>query len=193
MEGSVSTILPAMNNQRVVIALAGRRVDAPGAPARFPQARIPTVKRAIEEKVRTLSVAALVSAAACGADLVAIEVAAALGIRCRIVLPFAPARFRETSVVDRGGEWGPRFDAALAQAQSTEDVVVLDDGDEANDDTYLRANEAILDQAQAIAAGGPVVAIVVWDGRPREGGDVTAGFAASARKRGIPVEEISTL
>jgi hypothetical protein len=109
------------------------------------------------------------------------------------VLPFSPARFRDTSVVDRGSEWGPLFDTALAKARSTDDVVVLEDGDEANDDTYLRANEAILDQAQAMAAGRPVVAIVIWDGRPRDGVDVTAAFAASARKRGLSVQEIGTL
>jgi hypothetical protein len=182
-----------MNNQGVVVALAGRRVDATGAPPRFPQANIPTVKRALEESFRSLSVAALVSAAACGADLVAIGVAAASGLPFRIVLPFSPARFRDTSVVDRGSEWGPLFDTALAKARSTDDVVVLEDGDEANDDTYLRANEAILDQAQAMAAGRPVVAIVIWDGRPRDGVDVTAAFAASARKRGLSVQEIGTL
>lgn len=181
-----------MNHQGIVVALAGRRVDASGAPPRFPQANIPTIKRAIEEKFRGLSAVALVSAAACGADLLAIEVAAALGLRFRIVLPSAPARFRNTSVVDRGSEWGPVFDTALAKAQSTDDVVVIEDGNEVNDDIYLRANEAILDQAQAIAAGRPVVAVVVWEGRPRDGVDVTAAFAASARKRGISVEQVGT-
>jgi len=186
-------MLPSMNNQGVVVALAGRRVDAPGAPPRFPDARVPVVKRALEETFRRLSVDFLVSAAACGADLVAIEAAMALGIQFRIVLPFAAARFRSTSVVDRGVEWGPRFDAALARAQSTNDLVVLDAADEENDDTYLRANEAILDQAQAVAGGRPVVAVLVWDGRPRDGIDVTAAFAASARNRGLTVDEIITL
>jgi hypothetical protein len=37
------------------------------------------------------------------------------------------------------------------------------------------------------------VAIVIWDGRPRDGVDVTAAFAASARKRGLSVQEIGTL
>jgi hypothetical protein len=186
-------MLAVMNNQSVVVALAGRRVDAPGALPRFPHARIPVVKRALEDELRRLSASALVSGAACGADLLAIEVATALGLRCRLVLPFAAARFRGTSVVDRGDEWGPRFDDALARAQSTDDVVVLEDGAETDDETYLRANEAILDQALTVAAGRPVVAIVVWDRRTRDGIDVTAEFAASARNRGLPVEEISTI
>ncbi len=174
-----------------VITFAGRRVDAPGAPPRFPVGQIDVVRRRIEALFRTLGAKALVSSAACGADLLAIEVAASLGMRRRIVLPFAPERFRDTSVTDRSGDWGPRFDTALAAAKQSGDVVVLDVPE--NDDGYLRVNEALLDEAQMLLpAGGRVTAVLVWEGRPREGTDITASFAASARARGIPVDDILT-
>ena len=135
-----------MKDQSIVVALAGRRVDAPGAPPRFPEERIPTVRRAIEKQFRSLSAGTLVSAAACGANLVAIEVASALGLRIRIVLPFAPATFRTTSVMDRPGDWARRFDAALEKARMADDLVVLDGGHDAGDEAYLRGGEGILDQ-----------------------------------------------
>jgi hypothetical protein len=41
------------------------------------------------------------SSAACGADIIASEVASEIGLRRRIVLPFARDLFRETSANDR--------------------------------------------------------------------------------------------
>src|SRR5438552_4042532 len=96
----------------IIVALAGRRIDAEGAPARFPLDQAPRVRERLDALLLELRPAALVCSAACGADLLALEAAAALNIPARIVLPFEPGRFRTSSVVDRPGDWGPRFDAA---------------------------------------------------------------------------------
>jgi hypothetical protein len=176
--------------RKTVIAFAGRRVDAPGSPSRFPASRLDAVRDRIETKLRAHKASWLVSSAACGSDLLAIEVAATLGMQRRIVLPFAPARFRDTSVTDRPGDWGSRFDTALDAARGSADLVILDGAPDATN-VYQHANEAILDEATTLAHGGPVIAVFVWDGRPREGGDVTAAFADSARRRRIAVEEIA--
>jgi hypothetical protein len=48
---------------------------------------------------------AIVCAAACGADLIALDEAGKLGVRRRVVLPNPKARFRANSVVDRPGAW----------------------------------------------------------------------------------------
>jgi len=94
-----------------VVALAGRRIDLPEAPVpRFPLENVQEVGRRVCEALYEMHAVALVCSAACGADLVALEQAKHLGLRRRVVLPFAPERFRETSVVDRPGNWGSLYD-----------------------------------------------------------------------------------
>src|SRR5947209_320182 len=97
----------------MVIALAGRRIDAPNAETpRFPLENREKVGNRIRDFLAEHGATALVCSAACGADLLALEAAEELGLRRRILLPFAPDRFRATSVTDRPGEWGPLFDHA---------------------------------------------------------------------------------
>ena len=79
----------------MVIALAGRRIDAKGAETpRFPEANMPRVAAEIRATLLRNKAQAVVSAAACGTDLIALEAAKALGLRRRVVLPFSRARFR---------------------------------------------------------------------------------------------------
>jgi hypothetical protein len=56
-------------------------------------------------------------------------VARRAGIRRRVILPFAVDRFRETSVVDRPGNWGPLFDGLVADAAAHGDLVILEAGE----------------------------------------------------------------
>ncbi len=191
----------------VVIALAGRRVDAAGvSTARFPLANVEAVHERLRAFFTKRMATSLVSSAACGADLVALTVAQSLGLRRRVVLPFEPQRFRTTSVTDRPGEWGELFDRTIQEVSRTGDLVVLEQtGDP--DDAYAATNEAILDEATNLASGklhgrttpgaqrvtGAVLAVVAWDGHPREGNDLTIRFVQSARERGLSVAEVSTL
>src|ERR671936_863361 len=100
----------------MIIALAGRRIDAASAsPARFPGENIGMVAEALQRLFRTEGATAVVSSAACGADLIALREAGALKLRRRVVLPFAAASFRGSSVTDRPGEWGPLFDAIVQE------------------------------------------------------------------------------
>src|SRR3954454_21697157 len=97
-----------------VVALAGRRMDAPGTePPRFPLENVPVVRQRLAAMLAKESAVALGFSAACGANLIALEEAERLALRRRIVLPFSPERFRETSVVDRPGDWGPVFDRLI--------------------------------------------------------------------------------
>jgi hypothetical protein len=54
---------------------------------------------------KRVSVRMVVASAACGSDLIALDVAGELGLERRVILPFEPNRFAETSVEDRPGEW----------------------------------------------------------------------------------------
>lgn len=179
----------------MIIALAGRRIDAADAPSqRFPLPNVPLVERRLGELFEREAATALVGSAACGADLVAASAAGKRGIRRRVVLPFGRDRFRETSVTDRPGDWGPLYDRVLTELDARGDVVTLDGLGEDND-AYVAANGAILDEAAALAraSGTDVLAVLVWEGAPREGDDVTAAFGAEARRRGWRVEEVGTL
>jgi hypothetical protein len=177
----------------VVLTLAGRRIDAPDVAARFPLASVALVRGRLREVFETLQPAAVVCAAACGVDLIALELADALGVPAWIVLPFAAELFRSTSVVDRPGDWGPLYDR-LVQKASRAGRLIAHEMAADDDATYLRANEAIVDVAVREAASvEDVRALVAWDGTPRTGVDVTQAFAESARRRGIAVMEISTL
>ena len=177
-----------------IAALAGRRIDAADAAApRFPLANVGRVRERLEALLRAQCSTALVCSAACGADLLALDVAGGLGLRRRVVLPFAPERFRETSVTDRPGDWGPLFDRIIGEAAAAGDVVMLglDEGDDA---TYAAANEAILNEAERLAGAGPsdAIAIIAWEGGSRGEGDLTEAFASSARPRGHAIFEVPT-
>lgn len=185
-----------------VIALAGRRIDAADAvERRFPLTHAPAVQQRLRDLFVAQQAGALVCSAACGADLLALETAGSLGLRCRVVLPFERRRFCDTSVTDRPGDWGPLFDRMIDAAAARSDLLVLEaagDGDAA----YAAATDAILAEALRLAGanGGAgsapaeeILAVVVWDGKSRGENDLTVRFAAGARARGITVEEIRTL
>jgi hypothetical protein len=186
----------------MIITLAGRRIDALDAEiTRFPVAHSSLVRTRIQQVLQEQGATMLVSAAACGSDLLALDAAGELGIRRHIILPFSPARFRSSSVVDRPGTWGKLFDRVIAEVTVLEDLLVLHRAIE-DKDTFLYTNKIILDEAQKLArqacqqrertAANAVCAVVVWEGRSRGEEDITANFAHEAQSRGIPVIEIMT-
>jgi hypothetical protein len=178
----------------MIVALAGRRVDAPDAVEnRFPPENIEKVRREIRDFLTTKRPTALVCAAACGADILALEEAGALGIRRRIVLPYDKVTFKQSLVIDRPGDWGERYDHILAEVQSRDDLVI-DDYDE-EEESYFAANHDILDQAEELAEemGQQVAALVVWNGQSRGEEDVTGHFLQEAKQRGLKVIEIKTV
>lgn len=178
----------------MIVALAGRRVDAPDAVEnRFPPENIERVRKEIRDFLKAENASALVCAAACGADILALEEAGALGIRRRVVLPYDKVTFKQSSVIDRPGDWGERYDHILAEVQGRDDLVI-DDYDE-DEESYFAANHDILDQAEELAeeAGQRVAALVVWNGESRGEEDVTGHFLEEARQRGLKVAEIKTV
>lgn len=179
----------------MIIALAGRRVDAPGAEIRrFPVENIELVRQRLRELFDETEPKALISSAACGADLIALEEAGALGIRRRVILPFNRWRFRETSVIDRPGDWGPVCDRVLDEVESNGDLVTLSSDSDCTQ-AYTDANNAILDEASALGLESQhdIRTVVVWDGARRGEDDLTQIFANEAKARGFPIVEIKTV
>lgn len=178
----------------MIAALAGRRIDAADAVApRFPLANLNVVRERLVTALKAQKVDTLVCAAACGADLLSLDVAGELGLRRRIILPASRATFREESVVDRPGEWGRLFDLITDEVTHSGDLMELSVGE--GQQAFLKANRAVLDEAESLAAmdGFNALAIIVWDGSSRGVDDVTFDFLNTARERGFGIVEVLTL
>ena len=177
----------------MIIALSGRRVDALQAePPRFPLQNVDRVKDEVRRLLQDKQATALVSSAACGADLIALSEAGSLGLRRKVVLPFERARFRETSVVDRPGDWGALYDQVIDEVEGKGDLLVL--GKSESDDPYGATNKVILDEAIALAGQTQekVGVLLIWEGASRGKEDFTESFGTEARKSGLNVFEVLT-
>ena len=168
-------------------------MDSDPKARRFPLDHVEPVEKGIATALNELKAQALVSSAACGADLLGLRVAGQLRLERYVVLPFIKSRFRETSVVDRPGDWGQVFDQIMEELERVGHVktLALDESDEAS---YHRTNEVILSWASELAKQAKQLAgaLVVWDGISRGAQDVTAAFREEAKRRGFALREVLT-
>ncbi|PWB90469.1 hypothetical protein C5688_10750 [Methylocystis sp. MitZ-2018] len=191
-------ISSSQNDDRTsVVALAGRRIDAESAGAqRFPLANVEAVAAALAQTLADLHAIALVSSAACGADLLALKAAQSLSIPAHIVIPYVRDAFKQSSVIDRPAReiWEPLFDDAIGRAAAHGALTNLAlKPDDPN--AYQAANRAIFDIARRMASerGARPVAIIVWEGAPRPGDDLTARFRQMAEEAGFETKTVPTL
>jgi hypothetical protein len=195
-DNSCARLEKAGKEYTMIIALAGRRVDALDPKSvRFPSTpeNLETVRKRIFELLQAKHASVLVSSAACGADLLALSAAGALGVRRIIVLPFEREKFRQTSVTDRPGEWGSLYDSTLDDVQKTGDLRILDLKSE--EESYAGTNHVIVDEAISLGQKlrVPVNAVLVWDGKSRGKGDLTEEFGRYARSRKVAVIDVMTV
>ena len=178
----------------MIFALAGRRIDkADSKDPRFPPRNVERVAGALRGLLVERGATIIVSSAACGADLVALKEAGKLGLRRKIILPFDRATFRQSSVVDRPGDWGSIYDEVLDEVDAAGDLITL--GRVGNVDPYSTTSERILDEAVRLGRQleEPAGAVMMWDGTIGEKPDYTADFGVSARRRGLPIFEVRTV
>jgi hypothetical protein len=190
---------PSTSSSRAVVAFAGRRVDPDNPEAvRFPFKNKDALCAVISDVLKVKRADVLIASAACGSDLMALQAASDLGLKTRIVLPFAPETFRQTSVTDRPNPevWGRLYDRLTAEAASRGDLIVLD-CDAGEDSAYTAANKAIVEEAVRTAAATVLpmrrLALIAWEGAIRGPQDATVDFADRARDQGFTVKAISTL
>lgn len=175
-----------------VAALVGRRIDADDTRIhQFPLVMVPVVRLALFKLLREERVGLLICSAACGADLLALDVALEAGIQCRVILPFDQRHFRKTSVTDRPGDWGALFDRIISTVDRKGGLVVLNTEDSA-ERGYQKANEAIIQEAIQTSSLRRL-AIIVWEGHPRQRDDATAEFRRLAHSAGMLERIVSTL
>lgn len=183
--------------ETAIIALAGRRIDPIDAEIeRFPTRNIPRVRRDLARLFVRENVLATVSSAACGSDLLGLEEAERLGLRRLVILPYASAKFRKTSVVDRPGEWGASFDRLIGTAEREGGLLTL--GKEGGDPAYQATNQSILNHATQMGRtlpGGPhrLLAAVVWEGASRGENDLTDAFRREAIKARFEIHVVLTM
>jgi hypothetical protein len=181
-----------------IIALAGRRIDAEDATiSRFPLSQAQVVRGQLRHFFKEHRVRAVVASGACGADLLALDVAGEAQLQRMMVLPYARNRFRETSVVDRPGDWGKLFDRICSEVRGEAGIKILGTTHDQMRD-FIRTNQCIIKEALRLAGNvkenGVVsmLAVLVWDGTSRGDDDVTAAFGELAKANNIPLKEILT-
>lgn len=183
----------------MVTVLAGRRVDAADAStARFPLENVDVVKEKLHRFFTDNKIDYLVCSGACGADLIALDVAGQLNIPRKMVLPFDAETFRSSSVTDRPGNWGELFDAVNNELRKKSNVVSLNYTED-DENVYEKTNFDILNTADIVfenlneTSDGKKVAIIIWEGAPKDSGDTTDHFRKEAINRGYMIEEINYL
>ncbi len=104
-----------------MLLFSGHRIDEPGRPVpRFTPSIQPAAKRKLAEELDRLQAGPVdlgLSQAAAGGDLLFLECCHALGVRCRVLLPFAQAQFIDQSILASidGEQWLDRWTAAKAK------------------------------------------------------------------------------
>jgi hypothetical protein len=164
----------------MIVVVAGRRIDArDAAVSRFPIQSRGAVARKIRGALEEVGATTLVSSAACGSDLLALNAARSLGIRRRIVLPYREDWFLEDSVTDRPGRWEDLYWQVIDEARASGDLIILGE-QRGSDDAFRAANDAILAEAQRLARnerqedpGAALAGLIVWEGASRGPDDVT--------------------
>ena len=174
-----------------VLVLTGNMVDLPDREIpRFPPELEPVVRRLLSERFAALRPFAVYGSAACGADILGLEVAHELGAEIHVVLPFPPDEFREASVDIVPGDWGARFDRLLGLATTV--TVTSDHRASGSTATFEYANLVMtgLARLRAERLDTTMIGFAVWDpeasGRP--GG--AASLVGAWRERGIVVDEL---
>lgn len=179
----------------MIIALAGRRIDEENADnRRFPLSAAPSVKEKLKKFFLESNVTDLISSGACGADLLAQEVASELGITRTMVLPFPSDLFRKLSVTDRPGEWGKMYDKLILELAHSNRLIILN-YKEGDDEVYRKTNVEILNHAEKLSRlqKNEAMALIIWEGKPKDKDDTTVDFKQKATKRSLQIKEIITL
>ena len=174
-----------------VLVFTGHMIDRPDRPdSRFPALREGAVRDAIRERLGAIAPLAVYGSAACGADILCLELARELGIETHVVLPFPPAEFCPVSVDFAPGDWRARFDRVLTAADS---VTITSDH-------HARGSAATFEYANLVLTGmgrlrsqmldTTVRGLAVWDPRAAAQVGGAAALVSVWRARGLAADHI---
>lgn len=174
-----------------IVVFTGNMIDrADRRTPRFPAAIETSVRAAVAERLAALRPLAVYGSAACGTDILCLEAAHELGCEAHIVLPFPADEFRRDSVDFARGNWGERFERALADADSV--TVASDHRASGSAATFEYANLILtgMGELRAQMLDTDLRGLAVWD--PRFPG-LTGGAASLVslwQRRGLKVDEV---
>lgn len=174
-----------------VLVFTGNMIDEPGrALARFPPALEPVVREAIRQRLEALAPVAAYGSAACGTDILCLELVRGLGGETHVVLPFPPAEFRRASVDFAPGDWGIRFERALADADSV--TVTSDHRASGSAAAYEYANLVLtgMGRLRAQVLDTAVRALAAWDPDATGAAGGSASLVSHWEKRGLAVDHL---
>lgn len=166
-----------------LVVFAGHTIDAPGAPPRFPAAAEADARLRIADRLRALQKGlapgerlTVLASAAPGADLLAHEVCAELGIASRLCLPMAAEHVARIAFPE-ADRWRSRFLAVLESHQ--QGLLQLAEGAElprwlqgrAGIDPWERGNRWVMQLAESWGAQRMTL-LALWNGQDsgRSGG-----------------------
>jgi tetratricopeptide (TPR) repeat protein len=171
-----------------VLAYTGHRVDADGRdPPRFPESKVPAVKKAIAKTLQGLGNLHGFGGAASGTDLLVLKDLVGRGLTATVVLPFPEDDFLRESV---GDGWRKPYSEVRAKKTMVEFAAPLSDVTPAREKlpaAFGASNEEVQRRALAYAKAldeDPVV-LAVWDGKKGDGPGGTADAVRLWRMEGV--------
>ena len=176
-----------------VLVFTGHMVDQAGrATPRFPADLESAVRLAIRASIAAMRPLAAYGSAACGADILCLELVREFGGEIHIVLPFPPGEFRHTSVDRAASDWGARFDRLLEHADSV--TVTSDHRASGSLAPFEYANLVLtgLGWLRAEVLDTRLQGLAVWDPGNGSGGERggSASVVSAWERRGIPTEHV---
>ena len=174
-----------------VLVFTGHMIDEPGREApRFPPGLEAATRDALRERLARLSPMAAYGSAACGADILCLEVARELGAETHVVLPFPPAEFCRASVDFALGDWGERFERALAAAHSV--TIASDHRARGSAATFEYANLILtgMGRLRARMLDTALTAIAVWNPEAAGARGGAASLVSLWRQHGLAVDHV---
>lgn len=178
-----------------LVVFTGHGIDRPGAPRRFPSEAEGRARELIQQEFTSLQAAAgldkelvLLASGAPGADILAHEVAAKLGIARRLCLPMPPEDVSRLAFEGLDG-WRARF-LALVEELKGKTTLQLSDHDELprwlqgrGIDAWSRGNRWVLKLAKTWGTSC-VTVLALWDGTDTGADGGTAQMVRLARGEG---------
>jgi hypothetical protein len=174
-----------------VLAVTGSMIDQPGrGTPRFPGGLEHAVREALRERLAAIAPVAVYGSAACGADILALELVREMGGETHVVLPFPPAEFRRASVDFAGGDWGERFERVLAGADSV--TVTSDHRASGSAATFDYANLVLTGMARLRAQVLDTAArgLAVWDPGAQGAAGGSASLVSVWERHGLPIDHV---
>ena len=174
-----------------VLVLTGNMIDREGRPVpRFPAGLESAVRQAMRNSLQSAQPLAAYGSAACGADILGMEIVHELGGEIHVVLPFPPNEFRTASVDVAPGDWGARFDRLLEVASTV--TIASDHRASGSVATFEYVNLLMtgLGQLRAELLDTTLLGLAVWD--PEAGGAPggSASVVEAWERRGIAVDKV---